>query len=296
MDNVKSLYANMRLSFLYVDNYSFSGTWIYPRNHVPYCMLRYIVKGSAVFHINNELLTVHADDIVYIPEGCELECHALSGGVQFISVRFATSIQLDGADFLHEYFHINRVTKCAAPVVSEYFVEMYKSALSQNLGKSFRIRGNLELIMAYLVENSVNAVIDPAALHALENAQFSVDAIRQRVKRSSDVRRDPRIQIVLDYLVHHPTEPFNTDFLADMISVSASSLRRLFKASTGKSLGDFVNELRMMTAARRLLVTEDRISAIAYDTGFDDPNYFARSFKSTFGVSPRQYRSASREL
>ena len=51
----------------------------------------------------------------------------------------------------------------------------------------------------------------------------------------------------------------------------------------------------MMTAARRLLVTNDRVSTIAYELGFDDQNYFARMFKSVFGVSPNQYRKASRE-
>ena len=75
---------------------------------------------------------------------------------------------------------------------------------------------------------------------------------------------------------------------------SPSSLRRLFKEHTGKSPGAFVKDLRMTTAARRLLVTDQRISAIAYELGFDDPNYFARIFKSVFGVSPQEYRAASR--
>ena len=50
----------------------------------------------------------------------------------------------------------------------------------------------------------------------------------------------------------------------------------------------------MMTAARRLLVTNERISTIAYEVGVDDANFFARFFKSVFGVSPQEYRAASR--
>ena len=103
------------------------------------------------------------------------------------------------------------------------------------------------------------------------------------------------MQVVVDYLVAHPSEPFDSEFLARMADMSPSSLRRLFKEHTGKSPGAFVRDLRMTTAARRLLVTDQRISTIAYELGFDDANYFARIFKSVFGVSPQEYRAASRE-
>lgn len=47
-----SLYSAMRFNFLYVDRYVFHKGWVYPETYVPYCMLRYILKGSAVFTIN----------------------------------------------------------------------------------------------------------------------------------------------------------------------------------------------------------------------------------------------------
>lgn len=67
------------------------------------------------------------------------------------------------------------------------------------------------------------------------------------------IKQDPRHQVVVDYFIAHPTEPFDTKFLSDMAQMSPSSLRRHFKEHTGKSPGDFVKELRMVTAARRLL-------------------------------------------
>ena len=50
----QSLYSSMRLIFLYVDRYVFRRGWAYPESYVPYCMLRYILKGSAVFRVNGE--------------------------------------------------------------------------------------------------------------------------------------------------------------------------------------------------------------------------------------------------
>ena len=286
-----SLYASMRFNFLYADRYVFRRRWNYPDNYVPYCMLRYILTGRADFLMDGERYTVERNQVCYIPEGCRLECHALEDEFSFISIRFATTVQLNGSDFLSEYFRIPRVTRQADPEVLGYFQQVYENATSQNTSKLFRIRGNLELILAWLVEHTPEALVEESAQ---PEADCSVEGLRRREDRTHASHRDPRIQVVVDYLVAHPAEPFDSEFLARMADMSPSSLRRLFKEHTGKSPGAFVKDLRMTTAARRLLVTNQRISAIAYELGFDDPNYFARIFKSVFGVSPQEYRAASR--
>ena len=286
-----SLYASMRFNFLYADRYVFRRGWNYPDKYVPYCMLRYILTGRADFLMDGERYTVERNQVCYIPEGCRLECHALEDEFSFISIRFATTVQLNGSDFLSEYFRIPRVTRQADPEVLGYFQQVYENATSQNTSKLFRIRGNLELILAWLVEHTPEALVEESAQ---PEADCSVEGLRRREDRTHASHRDPRIQVVVDYLVAHPAEPFDSEFLARMADMSPSSLRRLFKEHPGKSPGAFVKDLRMTTAARRLLVTNQRISAIAYELGFDDPNYFARIFKSVFGVSPQEYRAASR--
>mgnify|MGYP001072609197 FL=1 len=286
-----SLYASMRFNFLYADRYVFRRGWNYPDKYVPYCMLRYILTGRADFLMDGERYTVERNQVCYIPEGCRLECHALEDEFSFISIRFATTVQLNGSDFLSEYFRIPRVTRQADPEVLGYFQQVYENATSQNTSKLFRIRGNLELILAWLVEHTPEALVEESAQ---PEADCSVEGLRRREDRTHASHWDPRIQVVVDYLVAHPAEPFDSEFLARMADMSPSSLRRLFKEHTGKSPGAFVKDLRMTTAARRLLVTNQRISAIAYELGFDDPNYFARIFKSVFGVSPQEYRAASR--
>jgi AraC-like DNA-binding protein len=57
----------------------------------------------------------------------------------------------------------------------------------------------------------------------------------------------------------------------------------------------YIKELRLTTAARKLLVSNDNISDIAYEVGYEDPNYFIREFKSAFGYTPKQYRQAAKE-
>ncbi len=288
MDNKHALYAAMRFNFLYVDRYVFRTGWVYPESYIPYSLLRYIIRGEAIFTINGQDVHVHENQIIYIPEGCRMECKTQSDYFEFISIRFNVTSKLDNADLLSEYYHIQIVTdNNNDPEILRYFREVYLSATSDDSGKMFKVRGYLELIIGWLTEHSPNS-------HVGEKEQgeagLTVGYFQHREYLTSQIKQDPRIQVVVNYMVAHPAEKFDTDQLSAMAHMSPSSLRRLFKQTTGKSPGDFIKEIRMVTAARMLLVSDERISTIAYTIGFDDPNYFARKFKERFGVSPQVYR------
>ena len=290
MEIPASLYSSMRFNFLYVDRYTFQN-WAYPSSYIPYCMLRYILKGDAVFSIDGDEFEIHEGQVAYIPEGCYLACYALSTEFSFISIRFTTTFRLENSDFLSEYFNIPRLTLQPSEEILGYFMEVYHNATSKKASRMFRIRGNLELILAALVVD--DPTISSDETHEPES-NFSLASIRHRETRSS-IKSDPRIQVIVEYMVTHPTEPFNSSSLCKLADISQSTLQRLFKQHTGKTPREFIKELRMVTAARRLLVTDERISTIAYELGFENIPYFSKLFKSVYGVSPQLYRKISRE-
>ena len=175
-----------------------------------------------------------------------------------------------------------------------YFQEIYQGATSQNPSRLFRIRGNLELILAYLTQRAnAEGEAEAPSEHDVPDAH-SLEAIRRRNAKTQNINRDPRIQVVVDYLTPHLNESFTIQSLSEMAQVSQTSFRRLFKAHTGKSPSDYIRELRMTSAARMLLTSDREIAEIGYQVGFSDANYFSRTFRQVFGVSPHQYRRISR--
>ena len=48
--------------------------------------------------------------------------------------------------------------------------------------------------------------------------------------------------------------------------------------------------IRMKMAADMLRENQYTISEIAYQTGFSDPSYFSRVFKSVFQITPKEYQ------
>ncbi|MBI9101576.1 MAG: AraC family transcriptional regulator [Spirochaetales bacterium] len=79
----------------------------------------------------------------------------------------------------------------------------------------------------------------------------------------------------------------------DIVAIRGYSynyLRALFKAVTGYSPIQYLNRIRIEYVCEQLSFSSQPIKEIAYNAGFDDPQYFSRMFRKTTGLSPGQYR------
>lgn len=82
-------------------------------------------------------------------------------------------------------------------------------------------------------------------------------------------------------------------YVAASLGLNASYFSHKFKASTGFSFTEYVNNIRIRNAAQRLMVTDDTITKIALSCGFNSSNYFKDIFRKQFNCSPREYRNRS---
>lgn len=71
---------------------------------------------------------------------------------------------------------------------------------------------------------------------------------------------------------------------------SPEHVTRELKRRTGETPTERVNRLRIEHAARRLLLSGENITDIAYGSGFESLSYFSALFKKRFGLAPRDYR------
>lgn len=296
---MEAVYSDYYPRFLYVDRYRFSHTWVYPLSTAPYGLLRYIVSGRAIFHLNGIDYELKPDDVFYIPQGSTFSCAAKEELI-FISIRFVGSIQSEGIDMMRELWHIpiqHSFANC--PDMRTWFEAVYTSALSQHNFKMLEIRGYLNLIFAFLarvVEDNFSKDLSLEEDRKNMEALFDVKSIQKRIPKSLEPKNDPRISAVLDYIIMHQTENLSYEKLCEIADVSESTLRRLFKAKTGKTISEFIRDIKMKNAARRLLVTNEPITAISYALGYETPSYFGKCFREVFGMSPLEYRKTSHEV
>ncbi|MBD0404238.1 helix-turn-helix domain-containing protein [Flammeovirga sp. EKP202] len=83
---------------------------------------------------------------------------------------------------------------------------------------------------------------------------------------------------------------FSVPELAKEMNMSNIQFYRKIKTETGMPPVEFVRNIRFQRALELLKTSDLNISEIAYEVGFNDPQYFRRSFKKQFGQTPSQYR------
>ncbi|VGO14002.1 HTH-type transcriptional activator RhaR [Pontiella desulfatans] len=89
-------------------------------------------------------------------------------------------------------------------------------------------------------------------------------------------------------------EPLAIGELARMANMSERGFYRVFQEATGTTPNQYLTNLRIATASELLSKSEQSITDIAYECGFQDSSYMAKQFKKHMGVTPREFRNSFR--
>lgn len=95
---------------------------------------------------------------------------------------------------------------------------------------------------------------------------------------------------VLTYINENYSSPIQLDELALLLNLNAQYFCRYFKENIGRTVTEYINEIRIAKAAEALAETDEKIITIAQNTGFDNVGYFIRRFKREKGATPSEYR------
>lgn len=83
---------------------------------------------------------------------------------------------------------------------------------------------------------------------------------------------------------------FHIEAVARMLYVSHAHMTRIFREIEGITPVNYLIELRLQYAAKRLRECEDSIKMVCEASGFQDEWHFMKSFKKRFGMTVREYR------
>ena len=85
-------------------------------------------------------------------------------------------------------------------------------------------------------------------------------------------------------------EEVSTQDIAEHCHLSQSRLRAIFSQILGVSPIDYRNQLRIDHVAQKMMNSDEKLSQIALQAGFDSYTHFARLFRRKMGISPREAR------
>jgi AraC-like DNA-binding protein len=103
---------------------------------------------------------------------------------------------------------------------------------------------------------------------------------------------DRRLQIrpVLAYVDGHCRESITLRDVADLVHVSPSRVRHVFKDVTGVSFKEYVTQVRVAEAKRLLLSTDLSVAETARAVSYTNINQFYKVFHRSCAMSPGEYR------
>lgn len=168
-------------------------------------------------------------------------------------------------------------------VLSEtsYRYSGYKSGADAYITKPFEL-SLLELRIRNLLYNSYEA-----------KQKYKVDIDLSNVEVAHSNSDEELLNNAVNLVFKNLSDPeFGVEKFCTELNMSKASLYRKLRATTGQSINEFIQNIRLKYAARILIETDKNISEIAYEVGFSDPYYFSRAFKKCFAQSPQHWRDS----
>lgn len=104
-----------------------------------------------------------------------------------------------------------------------------------------------------------------------------------------DVEYNQKIEDTIRYINNNLDKDLSIDHLASQLYMSKYYLMHTFKEETGHTIHKYILQKKLFLASEHIK-TGKELKNISFECGFKDYSSFYRSFKKTFGMSPRDYR------
>lgn len=114
-------------------------------------------------------------------------------------------------------------------------------------------------------------------------------------KNQPQADRTEHVQRVLSILSEPGNLHIATNRLYQAVEIAPSTLIKSFKEQTGYTIVGYKNKKRLEIAVDMLKNSNKKVIDIAYELHFGSLRCFLRSFKKEFGMTPTEYRRASKK-
>ena len=139
--------------------------------------------------------------------------------------------------------------------------------------------------------NSFSQTEDIILYSRLLELIYTIDCDTKKSLKSSTSKNNNSLLIekTLSYIENNLREEFSLSSIAKQNYLSPVHFHNIFKAATGRTLREYVEEQRIKKAISLLLSTNLTLTQIAYECGFSSQSYFSYAFKRKMNCTPREY-------
>lgn len=231
----------------------------------PYYLIHYILAGAGTFMVNNVAYHLHA------------------GQGFLIEPNYRTTYIADD-DTPWSYIWLGFAGTGASELIEQLALSENTPVFNSN--SSYELADCVNQILA--VREMTPAMKLRSLSQLLRFLSYIAAATVSDIKQVKP-KRNQYVEQATQYIGSHLTT-VSVASLAETINLNRSYLTNLFKDNLDMTPRDYIRNFRI-TKARHLLESSTlSIDRIAEQCGYEHTKSFARSFKQTYGISPRKYR------
>ena len=255
----------------------------YPLHRHKEFELNFIQNGKGVRRIVGDSVEEIGDYELVLVGGEELEHVWEQGSCQSKDIREIT-IQFSGDIFGNELLSKNQ------------FASIQRMLRRAEHGLSFPLSTIMKVysILDDIANDNERFVQFLKSLYILYELSVSEGT---RVLASSSFAHSPRkvesrrVEKVRQYIDEPYSDQLKLADLAALVGMNPVSFSRFFHQRTGRTLSEYIVDIRLGHAARMLVDTSKTVSEICYECGFNNLSNFNRTFKARRNCTPRDFRA-----
>ncbi len=234
-----------------------------------YLELWYLKKGDVVISHSGKESRIQPGDLAIANSN---ELHAgYSVGSEFEYFCIIIDPVFFSTELLQGHFVFKNVIS-GDETIKSCLEEVFEEYSGQKVGFDLVIKSKLYEVLAYLVRNHI-------ACHITDEEYFA---------RTGKLER---IAPVVKYIETNYNADISYEELARLVNVSKYHFCHLFKEATGKTVVQYINDVRLDKAYELLKNTDMNITQVSMAVGFNDMNYFSRVFRKKNRISPSKVRN-----
>lgn len=245
-----------------------------------YYQIWYILKGNCVHKIDNHQVSLNSGDMILIPP---FSYHSMSDGSDDIIVIIV--------DFTDKFFADTKEDKnlmlyCITPLYLKQTEEQSVFLADNNIENLI-----LEMFNEFILKRDFHN-------HVIKSNLTKLIVAIERMNNQKDIslsKNERAVTETLKYIHSKLNEKIAIQDLCENVNMSDTTLAIHFKNTTGKTIIEYINSLKIDKAKQLLSGTDMRIIDISYELGFTDGAYFNRVFKKLVKLTPNAYRKQKRK-
>lgn len=243
------------------------------------CFL-YVKSGDVEYQIDDQQISVATN--------YSLLLNCINSGKQIHNSKSKNSCEIVIVTFYPEI--LKKIYDRDLPLLLQKPANVISNKSSEKINNDFLIQKYIEGLLFYFENPS------------LINEDILILKVKEIILLLSQTQNSESVQVILSQLFSPTTYTFkqiieanlfsqlNIDELAQLNNLSVSSFKREFAKIYHDTPANYIKIKKLEKAAQLLQVSDQRITEIAFDCGFNDLANFTKSFTSKYNISPTNYR------